>query len=49
MEQGLIITFKDNVTCIGELNAARFARLLLEMNDGITRKPLKAELEHDGR
>ncbi|MGG0186967.1 hypothetical protein [Bacillus rhizoplanae] len=49
MEQGLVITFKENVTLIGELNTARLARVLLEMNDGRTRKPLKEELEHDGR
>jgi alkylated DNA nucleotide flippase Atl1 len=49
MEQGLVITFKENVTLIGQPNTARLARALLEMQDGITRKPLKSELEHDGR
>ncbi|MCM3767035.1 hypothetical protein [Neobacillus niacini] len=49
MEQGLTITFKDNTSIIGELNTARLARALLEINDGIKRKPLKEELEHDGR
>lgn len=49
MEQGMLITFNDNVTCIGEPNIFRLARTILEMNDGKTRKPLKEEIEHDGR
>lgn len=49
MEQGLTISFRDKTTIIGELNTARLARLLLEINDGIKRKPQKKELEHDGR
>lgn len=49
MEQGLKITFNENTTLIGELNTAKLARLLLEMQDGIKRKPLTEELEHDGR
>jgi len=43
MEQGLEITFskKDrvNVVTIGKRNTARLARALLEMTDGISRKP----------
>jgi hypothetical protein len=49
MEQGLVISFRENTTFIGELNTARLARLLLQINDGKTRKPFKEELEHDGR
>jgi S-adenosylmethionine:tRNA-ribosyltransferase-isomerase (queuine synthetase) len=49
LEQGLAITFNDNTTIIGKLNTARQVRLLLEMKDGINRKPSLKELEHDGR
>lgn len=53
MEQGLEIGFsktdKVNVTTIGKPNTAKLARVLVEMTDGISRKPLKEELEHDGR
>jgi hypothetical protein len=53
MEQGLEITFGKNenvnVTMVGKLNTARLARVLLQIDDGISRKPTKQELEHDGR
>jgi uncharacterized heparinase superfamily protein len=53
MEQGLEINFsktdKINVVTIGKPNIAGLARVLLERTDGISRKPLKKELEHDGR
>lgn len=49
MEQGWIITFMDNVTLIGELNTARLARFVLEHTEGRKLKPLKDELEHNGR
>ncbi|WP_066047041.1 hypothetical protein [Robertmurraya korlensis] len=49
MEQGLTITFKDNVTFIGKPNTARLARFLLEHTQRVKYKPLKEELEHDGR
>jgi hypothetical protein len=49
LEQGLEITFKDNTTWIGKLNTPRLARLLLEINDGVKRKPTIPELQHDGR
>lgn len=53
MEQGLEITFskpdKMNVVTIGQPNTAKMARLLLEIVDGVHRKPLIDELEHDGR
>jgi hypothetical protein len=44
MELGLVISFKENTTFIGELNTARLARLLLQINDGKTRKPSLQEL-----
>jgi hypothetical protein len=49
MEQGLTITFKDNVTFIGELNTARVARFLVEHTEGRKLKPLKEELEWDDK
>ncbi|MBT2254809.1 hypothetical protein [Priestia megaterium] len=53
MEKGLEIDFyktdKAVGVAIGKLNVSRLARLLLERHDGIPRKPLKSELEHDGR
>jgi hypothetical protein len=54
MEQGLEINFSKNdignvTTEVGKLNTARLARLLLEIDDGISRQPTKQELEHDGR
>ncbi|EIT85383.1 hypothetical protein A374_11585 [Fictibacillus macauensis ZFHKF-1] len=53
MEQGLEINFKklDKATVIeiGKLNVSRLARALVEFNDGIPRKPLASEINHDGR
>lgn len=54
MEEGRKISFTKatngvQVTIIGELNTALFARLLLQFSEGRTFKPLKSELEHDGR
>lgn len=53
MEQGLEISFSSSenaeVIEIGKPNIVRLARVLVEMYDGISRKPLKKELEHDGR
>jgi hypothetical protein len=53
MEYGLDKTFSktDNATVItiGKLNIAKLARVLLKMNDGISRKPLKDDLEHGSR
>ncbi|MDG5789662.1 hypothetical protein QA612_19580 [Evansella sp. AB-P1] len=53
MEEGLEInireTDKGRVKTVGKLNTARLARALVEINDGISIKPNKTELEHDGR
>ena len=53
MEQGLEISYnktdKGQVISIGKPNTARLARMLVEMSDGVKIKPLKEELEHDGR
>lgn len=53
MEQGLEISFSSSeeaeVVEIGKPNIARLTRALLEMCDGVSRKPLNKELEHDGR
>ncbi|GLY12502.1 hypothetical protein [Pseudobacillus badius] len=49
MEKGLKISFKENVIMRGELNTAKFARIFLQISVGKVFKPLKEELEHDGR
>ncbi len=49
MEEGLKISFKENVIMRGELNTAKFARILLQFSVGMVFMPLKEELEHDGK
>ncbi len=53
MEQGKEINFSQtrnaSVIEIGKPNTAKIARALVQLADGISRQPLKAELEHDGR